>query len=359
MTTATITGLAAGTYTLSVIDDLGCSAEGSYTLAQPDAIELTITNVHNVSCFGGYDGRATVEVEGGSAPYTYHWRPSGQTTATAIGLSAGTYTVTVTDANGCSEEASVTIEDANALIPGSIASTGEVICKGENASTITSQQDATGQGTIEYRWLMNGEVLPSSNDATFTPHNLSAGTFVFTREVKDDCVDWTLSEGSWTVEVNETPVVAISGDLHIQPGHSTTLTASGATTYLWSNGATTSSITVTLMETTTFTVTGTDANGCSSTDEVTVLVDALGVGDSFMPDVQVYPNPTKGAVAIECEGMTSITVMSSIGQVISTMSLEQPADRYDLDFSTMTPGVYMVRISTSYGQSVHRITVCR
>src|SRR5690606_20476886 len=101
-TTATATGLQAGTYTVTVTDANNCTTTTNVTIAEPLVLEATIAlaNVVNVSCFDGNDGEATVTVTGGTAPYTYLWNDAtAQTTATAAGLEAGTYTVTVTDAN--------------------------------------------------------------------------------------------------------------------------------------------------------------------------------------------------------------------------------------------------------------------
>ena len=73
---------------------------------------------------------------------------------------------------------------------------------------------------------------------------LNEGTYTFTREVKDNCEDWMPSEGEWTVVVYNAPDVTISGNININNGESTTLTASGADSYIWNTGETTESITV-------------------------------------------------------------------------------------------------------------------
>lgn len=88
-TNATESGLTAGTYTVNVTDLYGCSASTSIIITQPLALSASMLN------------DSTVSVSGGTAPYTYLWTPSGATTTTATGLSAGTYTVLVTDVNGC------------------------------------------------------------------------------------------------------------------------------------------------------------------------------------------------------------------------------------------------------------------
>jgi hypothetical protein len=90
-----------------VTDANGCTATTSVTITQPTAITLTVTST-DVTTYGGNNGSATVTATGGTPGYTYLWS-NGATTSTAGSLIAGTYTVTVTDANGCTKTASVTI----------------------------------------------------------------------------------------------------------------------------------------------------------------------------------------------------------------------------------------------------------
>ncbi|MBO6183333.1 MAG: hypothetical protein J6O88_01400, partial [Chryseobacterium sp.] len=98
ITTEDRTGLAAGTYTVTITDANGCTGTVSTNVTQPTAMSATVSQT-NISCNGGTNGTASIVVTGGTAPYTYSWSPSGGTAATATGLVAGTYTVTVTDAN--------------------------------------------------------------------------------------------------------------------------------------------------------------------------------------------------------------------------------------------------------------------
>lgn len=107
-TAATATGLAAGTYTVTVTDASNATASRNFTITQPSALITTGTS-SNPSTNGGTNGSATVTPSGGTPPYTYSWTPSGGTAATATGLAAGTYTVTITDANACQLTQSFTL----------------------------------------------------------------------------------------------------------------------------------------------------------------------------------------------------------------------------------------------------------
>jgi len=101
-TTATISTLGAGTYTVTVTDAGGTTATSSATITEPTALNTTISSQTNVACFGENTGSLTASVTGGTSPYTYNWN-SGETSATISGKAAGTYTVSVLDANGCGE----------------------------------------------------------------------------------------------------------------------------------------------------------------------------------------------------------------------------------------------------------------
>ncbi|RYY29934.1 MAG: T9SS type B sorting domain-containing protein, partial [Sphingobacteriaceae bacterium] len=105
---ATASNLSAGTYTVTVTDANGCSSARSYIITQPAVLTATAAQT-DVGVYGGNTGSATINVSGGTMPYTYLWLPAGGNAATASNLSAGNYTVTATDANGCTVTRSYTI----------------------------------------------------------------------------------------------------------------------------------------------------------------------------------------------------------------------------------------------------------
>jgi gliding motility-associated-like protein len=114
--TSTASGLAAGTYIVTVTDANLCTANTSVIITQPSLLSVSTTQV-DVSCNGDSDGSATAVPSGGTGPYTYSWSTSpAQTSANANGLIIGTYTVTLTDANGCTATANVTIIEPDILV---------------------------------------------------------------------------------------------------------------------------------------------------------------------------------------------------------------------------------------------------
>jgi hypothetical protein len=134
-----LTGLVAGTYSVAVTDANGCTANKSVIITQPAAVATTATQV-NATCYGTSTGSINLTVTGGITPYTYVWTasaggivPTGQANNQNLtGLLAGTYSVAVTDANGCTANRSVIITQ-----PAAVATTATQV----NA---TCYGDATG-----------------------------------------------------------------------------------------------------------------------------------------------------------------------------------------------------------------------
>lgn len=108
-TSNALTALCAGTYEITIMDAIGCSATTTTALSQPTQLAAT-DSVYANSCAGCNSGMASVDVQGGTTPYTYAWS-NGQTTALNVYLNPGVYSYTVTDANGCIVSGSATIEE--------------------------------------------------------------------------------------------------------------------------------------------------------------------------------------------------------------------------------------------------------
>ena len=108
---ATASGLGQGSYTVTVTDASGCTVSATAAITEPPQINALITNSTSLLCNGDGSGSATVSANGGSGALSYTWSPTGGNGTTASGLDAGNYTVTVTDANGCTITAAVTINE--------------------------------------------------------------------------------------------------------------------------------------------------------------------------------------------------------------------------------------------------------
>ncbi len=184
-TGATASGLSARSYTVTITDANACSINKSFTITQPSALTSTTSQI-NIPCNGGTSGRGTVTPTGGTLPYSYSWSPSGGTAATASGLSAGTYTITITDSNACSINKNITITQPPALT--STTSQTNIIC---NGGTGIGTVSPTG-GTIPYSYAWS-----PSGGAGATASGLSAGSYTVTITDANSCTlnkNFTITE---------------------------------------------------------------------------------------------------------------------------------------------------------------------
>ncbi len=268
-TTATATALTAGTWTVTVTSVGGCTATASVTITQPTLLTSAITAQTNVACNGGATGSATVTPTGGTAPYTYAWNDPApiQTTATATALTAGTWNVTVTDANGCTSTTSVTITQPPVLTA-SITAQTNILCNGGSNGTATV---TAGGGTAPYTYLWN-DPAPAQTTATATA--LTAGTWTVTVTSVGGCT----ATASVTITQPTLLTSAITAQTNVACNGgatgSATVTPTGGTapyTYAWNDPAPIqTTATATALTAGTWNVTVTDANGCTSTTSVTI-----------------------------------------------------------------------------------------
>ncbi len=258
-TQATATGLAAmATYTVTVTDALSNTIIDSVTITQPPLLTATITGHTDDICYGGGTGTANVIAAGGTTPYNYRWYPSGASSATATSLFSGTYTVIVTDSNGCNATASVTITQPTAV---SVNASGpaSVNCIGDFVSLCATASGGTG--AYKYMWQ------PTGGNSSCAYDNPTVST-TYTVTATDSCG----VNASTTITVLVPPPIYlnISGVSSVCPGGSATLCAyptSGTPpfTYSWFPAGTSQCITVNPMVTTSYSVTLIDANWCNST----------------------------------------------------------------------------------------------
>ncbi len=268
-TTEDLSNLGAGTYSVTLTDLNGCTTSTSVTLIQPDSLDLTpisptFSGGYNVTCIGN-DGSIDLTVAGGAAPYSYLWS-NGATTEDITGIGAGTFTVTVTDVNGCTSEASITLTQsgnlAAILIPSSYNENG-VSCFGSTDGYILTT--VTG-GATPYTYLW------SNGETTSTITGLGAGIYTVTITDANGCnvVSTEVLTEPEVLTVSSADVTNITCNGFANG--SIDITVTGGTQppyfYVWSNGATTEDLTN--LNVGTYTVTVTDVNGCSFTDSYSI-----------------------------------------------------------------------------------------
>lgn len=149
-TAATAINLAAGTHTVTVTDQLSCDTSMSVTISAPTALAITNVQVQQPLCSGSSNGSATALVQGGTPGYTYQWSANtgGQTTASATGLGAGNYLVTVTDAHGCTAQGTATITAPAPILLA--AQVPDTVCV--NAPVQLTAQASGGNGNLTITW---------------------------------------------------------------------------------------------------------------------------------------------------------------------------------------------------------------
>ncbi len=280
-TTEDLAAVVAGTYTVTVTDASSCSASIAATVTQPTAINATIASFNDVSCNGANNGNINISVSGGVTPYSYAWSNSS-TLEDLVNIGAGTYTVTITDANGCTVQLSQTITEPSALTASTSATT--ISCNGGTADV-----DLTvAGGTANYSYFWNSGAV--TEDLT----GVNAGTYSVIVTDANGCT----ANSSITITQPAALVLSVTvTNASCNGGNgSIDLTVSGGTTaytYLWSNGATTEDLAAVTAGT--YTVTVTDANGCTATASATVTQPAA-------------LNLTSQTTNVNCNGGTNGTI---------------------------------------------------
>ncbi len=326
-TTQNISGLAAGTYSVTVTDANSCTGTGTFTVNEPATLTATATADNVVTCYGGNDGAITLTVNGGTAPYTYVWS-NAALTQNLTGLVAGTYDVTVTDANNCTATASATITENPQLVV-SLNGSNDASCNGGNDGDIDITLSG-GVGPYTYVW--------SNNATTEDINGLTAGTYDVT--VTDDL--GCTATGSFTIGEPTLLVATIDGQTNVACNGGNTgtidLGVTGGTptyTYAWSNGAVTQDLTGLAIGT--YTVTVTDANGCTATASATITEnDPLQVNATSTTNVSCYGNS---------DGALDITVTGGVSPYTFVWSNGLNTE----DLTGLTAGTYDVTVTDAAG----------
>jgi hypothetical protein len=269
-TGATATGRCAGSYTVTVTDAASATLTRTYTITQPPALTAT-TSQTNVSCNGICNGSGMVSPSGGTSPYTYSWAPSGGTGATASALCAGTYTTTITDANGCSITRNHTITQPPALVLNPQSQTN-IACNGGSTGAATVNAATGGVAGYTYNWTPGNPTGDGSTSVT----GLSAGTWTCTVTDANSCTatrtfNVTAPSAITVSSASQTNVSTFGGN-NGAASINTPTGGVGGYTYNWTPGNPTGdgSTSVTGLTAGTWTCTVTDANGCTAAQMFTI-----------------------------------------------------------------------------------------
>ena len=326
---ATAFGVSDGEITVNVTDADGTSASASTTVNAPSAVSAAISFDGDICGPGA--ANLSVAGSGGVGSYTYNWS-NGTVGSTASGLSAGGYFVTVTDDNGCQASAFYEVNDPLSVT----VSTFDLLC---NDFCDASAEAIVSGGTAPYSYQWNTGMTSS------VAFPLPAGTYCVTVTDGNNCTATncgTVSEPS-ALDVS----ITFNGDCEENTAASATVSVSGSTppyTIMWSNGTAGETVTG-LLPNTTYSVTVTDANGCTETESVTV-----GDVSQLSLNIESLPETCAG------DNDASVTVTPVAGEgpydiVWSTGSNENTV-------TNLAPGAYTVTVTDVNGCSgVQSVTV--
>lgn len=283
--TATATNLIAGTYTVTVTDEKGCTGTSTIRIGQPTKIETSF-EVKNNLCFGDNKGTAIVKTKGGIPTYTYAWS-SGATTDKLDALVAGTYQITITDKQGCIHTAAAEVKQPTQLLA-QLTALDPACNKGRNGSITIAPSGGTSpyQYSLDNRNFNNISKLIALKADSYKVYVKDANgcTFVEKVEIKDP-----------------PPFVVDAGNTNynIKLGDSITLKASaingiGNVSFVWSAPYTGTlscteceSVTAKPQDMVIYELYGIDENGCEATDKVMVIVKKIrevAVPTGFTPN---------------------------------------------------------------------------
>ncbi len=324
-TTEDISELAAGFYTVTVSDYSGISITHTFEITQPDTLISSLSGT-DISCYGNNDGTVSVVLSGGTAPYSYLWS-NGSVSSTISDLPAGTYSVSLSDANGCSAETSTEITQPGGIVC-SPSAWPATTCGGTDGVATVDVWGAPGP--YSYEW----NTFPVQTTQTAT--GLAAG--VYTVYVTyGSCID------SATVIINENG----GPNFHTQniyntplcPGEanaSVTLLANGVEpiTYEWSNGLV-GSVFYDNIAAGTYIVTATDNNGCMSIASFEVTAFDPIITTVVTSDPLCYGGYTGSAMVYASGGTGSFNYYWSNGSTSNSI-IYRPA------------GVYTVTVTDGY-----------
>ena len=344
----------AGTYMVTLTDGNGCTSTFSETITEPSPISISTLTQMNPSCNGSADGMITLDIMGGTAPYTVSWN-TGQSGPSISGLMNGAYLATVLDANGCTENITIQLTDPDALVF-FIPFTTPASCNGGANGAIDFE---LGGGVSPYTYLWSNGATTQDNTG------LSAGTYTVIATDANGC---SVTDSS---DVTEPPALSVTLTLTDESvaganDGSASISVTGGTptySYSWSNGGVINMISN--LSPGNYTVTTTDLNGCSQIDTFTINAGVVGIEDDLAIGIQhfeILPNPNDGNFLLSIEFAThvnpEINIVDLQGQNV-WVDYGNNIQKYDqeLQLNDLSAGIYLIKIKTEKGLSTRKLVL--
>ncbi|HHU98379.1 MAG TPA: T9SS type B sorting domain-containing protein, partial [Bacteroidales bacterium] len=353
-TDSLLVNIPAGTYTLVVTDSQGCIFTFTETMTEPDGIDLIAEDVslsndgnYQISCHGASDGYINLQFDGGAGAYSYAWTgPDGFTanTASLTGIRAGTYNLTVTDGNMCHRYYTYILNEPDSLsIAVSTSHTPDnefnINCNGGDGTIDITVTGGSGEGTYSYQWTKSGDESWSS---TLEDLTVKAGTYQLQVTDVNGCVNTRSVEMTEPDALNLSLAVSDITCLNapLYNDGSIDLTVSGGRppySYSWTGpeGFTSSLEDISGLTEGTYTITVTDAYGCSiASDTLLSLPEPISL-ESRVSDYNGF--------SVSCSGKSDgwLRIIPQTGTAPYSYSWSGPAG-----FTATTDSIYSLREGT-------------
>ena len=326
-------------YNVVGVNSFGCYANANIPVIAYAGPNMNIAASTTLVCTGG---SVSLNASGAS---TYSWSTGAITPVTVINpVSSAVYTVVGSAPNNpCSTTKTLQVDVFTATIS---VSSPTAICLGESTTLNAS-------GATTYNWSNGG----SGSNVLVSPVSTTGYTVNGISTVGGTTCS---STGTTMVTVNPLPTVTASSTrTNICRFEFANITAGGASTYSWSNGSTTSSISVNPNTNTTYTVVGTDANGCKESASIQIKVfQCVGINETAAASnmLQVYPNPSSGEFNISSSQKISLILVNELGQLINELELNAE-NNYSVEVKDLAKGVYFISSKNSELQLNKKIVV--
>jgi gliding motility-associated-like protein len=265
-TTEDLSSLLAGSYTVTITDVNGCTTTANVLITEPAAPLSASTTQVDILCFGNTTGSIDLTVTSGTGPYAYSWNTTPvQTTEDITNLGSGSYTATITDANGCIATTTVTLSQP---VSGMTASTTQVdvLCTGNSTGSIDLTVSG-GTGTYTYSW--NTAPVQTSEDLS----NLQAGTYTVTVTDQSNCTTTAsvlITEPAAPLSASATQVNVLCNGNSTGSIDLTVIGGIGPYTYSWNTTPVQTTEDLSSLPAGSSTATITDANGCTTTTNIVI-----------------------------------------------------------------------------------------
>jgi gliding motility-associated-like protein len=327
-TLTNVDGLIAGAYTVTISDNMGCTKTAATIITQPAAQLKLDSTFTNVTCFGMNNGTAKITVSGGTAPYSYSWLTSGNTSTVQNGLKPGKYYASVIDAHNCFVSNIITITEPP-LLTLAASKVKDVSCKAKNDGSIAATVTG-GAGAYTYAWSASAATGPTNS-------GLAAGTYTVTVVDANNCVLTS------SAAITEPPVLLSSAskvDVLCKGANtgSASVSVSGGNsgyTYSWIPAVTTASGATGIMANN-YTVQVTDAKGCTTSTTFSI---------TEPPALNLVPSTTN-ATCTTANGTATATVTGGKGQYTYSWSAGTATGK---TLSGIPAGTYTVIVTDGNG----------